>query len=253
MVTVVRRGTKRTGKVIAVVGKGITFDTGGLALKSASSMMKMKYDKIGAVYAAYAAFELMKDPTLSGHTIVGVFPLAENAVSQYATRPGDVVKSYLGKTVEIVDPDAEGRLVLADAFGHLHKFQPDVLLDVATLTGHAETIHCDHAGYFYASNEKWKHEIEQLSYDLGERMIPMPTWTGYDDLLKSKVADLVNVPYKKCASSSFTATMFLKEFIPSNCDWLHIDLAHEIEDLVPTGYGIATLVDAAKAWLRNQK
>lgn len=247
-------GSERSAKTIALVGKGITFDSGGMSLKPTQQLMKMKYDKIGAVYAAYATYQLLRDPTLQQHTILGVFPLAENAISQKAVHSGDVVESYIGKTVEITDPDAEGRLVLADAFGLLHKYKPDVLLDIATLTGHAESIHCDHSGYFYASSETWKRDIEKASFALGERMVAMPTWTsGYGNVLKSHVADLVNSPpNKECSSSSFVATLFLKEFIPKGCDWLHIDLAHEIDGAVPIGHGIRTLIHATHSWLRKK-
>lgn len=251
MVVAERKGV---GKKIALVGKGVTFDSGGLALKPKKELMKMKYDKIGAVYAAYTAYQLMQDPTLKEHNIIGVFPLAENALSDNAIHPGDVVKSFLGKTVEITDPDAEGRLLLADAFGYLHNYKPDVVLDVATLTGHAESIHCDHSGYFFASSESWKHAIEKSSFALGERMIAMPSWTsGYEDMLKSPVADLVNSPPNaSCSSSSFIATLFLKEFIPEQCDWLHIDLAHETDGAIPVGHGIRTMIHAVHSWLRKK-
>lgn len=246
------KGSK-DGKTIALVGKGVTFDSGGLALKPNAQLMKMKYDKMGAVYGAYATYQMMHDPSLRHHTIVGVFPLAENALSAKSIHPGDVVKSYLGKTVEITDPDAEGRLLLADAFAYLHSRNPDVLLDIATLTGHAETIHCDHSGYFFASPLSWKNEIEKASYSLGERMIAMPSWTnGYDHILHSPVADIANYPSnKECTSSSFVATLFLKEFIPDHCDWLHIDLAHVTHDSIPVGHGIRTLIYAVHAWLRK--
>jgi leucyl aminopeptidase len=252
MVVIERIGVSG-GKRVALVGKGITFDSGGMSLKPTTQLMSMKYDKIGAVYAAYATYQLMRDPNLKKHTIIGVFPLAENALSERAVHSGDVVKSFIGKTVEITDPDAEGRLILADAFGLLHSYKPDVLLDIATLTGHAETIHCDHSGYFFASSEKWKHAVEKASFALGERMIAMPSWTsGYEGLLSSPVADLVNSPRKsECTSSSFVATLFLKEFVPKGCDWLHMDLAHETEGSVPIGHGIRTLIQAAHAWLHK--
>lgn len=253
MVVVERKGRTANAKTIAIAGKGVTFDSGGMSLKPNAQLLKMKYDKIGAVYGAYALYQMMRDPTLREHTLIGVFPFAENALSANAIHSGDVVKSYLGKTVEITDPDAEGRLLLADAFAFLHSYHPDVLLDIATLTGHSETIHCDHAGYFFASVPSWKNDIEKGSYMLGERMIAMPSWTnGYDGLLTSPVADLVNSPSKKeCTSSSFVATLFLKEFVPEKCDWLHIDLAHELDGSVPVGHGIRTLIYSVHAWVRK--
>lgn len=249
-----KRAAKHAPQTLALVGKGVTFDSGGLSLKPNEQLVKMKYDKIGAIYAAYATYQLMQDAALKHHTFIGVFPFAENAISGKAVHSGDVVKSYLGKTVEITDPDAEGRLLLADALGYLHSYKPDVILDIATLTGHAELIHCDHSGYFFSSKDEWKLLIEKASYELGERMIAMPSWTsGYEDLLKSRVADVMNSPPKKaCASSSFVATMFLKEFVPRDCDWLHIDLAHEIEDSIPKGHGIRTMIHAVHSWLSKK-
>lgn len=253
MAVVERKGTVH-GKTICIVGKGITFDTGGITLKPAYNLQEMKYDKIGVIFAAYALYQLLMDPSLREHTLIGVFPLAENAISEMALRPGDVVTSYIGKTVEVINPDAEGRLILADAFGYLHAKKPDVLLDIATLTGHAEIIHCDHSGYFYATRKDWRNMIETGSYNLGERMIPMPVWEDDPSLLRSEVADLVNTPIGKgCPSQSYIATMFLKEFVPKGCDWLHIDLANAVKGNVPVGHGIATLIHAVRSWVPKNK
>lgn len=250
-VLVSRPGADKS-KVICIVGKGITFDTGGLAIKSMHNMEGMKYDKLGAIYASYALFELLTDPRMKSYTFYGLFPFAENAVSGMATRPGDVVKSYNGKSVEITDPDAEGRLVLADAFAYAAKhLKPDVILDLATLTGHAESINCWHSGYFYATPDWWKRRIEEATFNIGEKMIPMPSWKGYEDILESEVADLVNDP--KGCSDAFTAALFLKEFVPKTADWLHIDIAHETDGIVPRGHGIRSMIKAVEIWVEKKK
>jgi leucyl aminopeptidase len=246
-VEVVRPGKGKGGRTLCLVGKGITFDSGGLNLKSTHGMSMMKFDKIGAVYAAHALRFLMEDSSLVNHTLVGLFPLAENAVSERAIRPGDVIRSHSGKTVEITDTDAEGRLVLADAFSYARRLGVDVLIDIATLTHHAETINCWHAGYYYATPSWWKTGIERISERCGERMLAMPTWEDYGAVLASDVADLVNSPAK--CSNAHTASLFLKEFLPSKCDWLHIDLANEFTTGIPQGRGMQTIIEAARVWL----
>jgi leucyl aminopeptidase len=245
-----RPSKKQGGKKICIVGKGITFDSGGLSIKGISDMMDMKFDKIGACYGAYSLAHLIENSEYDNVHFIGIFPLAENAVSGRSVHPGDVIKSYLGKTVEITDPDAEGRLVLADAFGYAHKYKPDLIIDIATLTGHAELINCWHSGYYYAFPETLKTAVEKLSYDIGEPMLPMPTWDDHDDILESTVADFVNDP-RDC-SDAFTATLFMKQFIPPGAEWLHIDLSHEFDKHVPRGNGIRTIVATVEWWLGNK-
>lgn len=251
LITIERKGNKKRNtinKKICIIGKGITFDSGGLSLKPIQYMMNMKYDKIGAIYGAYSLFELMKDPNMDNYTLIGIFPFAENAVSGQAIRPGDVIKSYIGKTVEITDPDAEGRLILADAFGYAQKFKPHMIVDIATLTGAAEQINCYHSGYYYATPEKWKIEIEKGTDKIGERMIAMPTWNNYDSVLDSPVADFANSP--NSCSDAFTASLFIKQFVPKNSHWLHIDLSHEIENSVPRGHGIRSIIESVNIWCK---
>ena len=195
---------------------------------------------------------IMDDPNWNHVHLIGVFPFAENAISDKAYRPGDVFKSVIGKTVEIANPDAEGRLILADAFGHLHKMvkSPDLVIDIATLTGHAESISCWHCGYFYATPDHLRYDIEKLSDDIGERMIAMPTWDDYGNALKSNVADLSNSP-TDCGDAQ-VAAMFLKEFLPPKTKaWVHIDLAHETDGGIPHGNGIRTIITTVDAHLRQ--
>jgi leucyl aminopeptidase len=248
MIMVSRQG-KRGGKCICITGKGVTFDSGGLAIKPISHMKDQKYDKLGAIYAIGVLKLLLMDPAFEKHSIVCILPFAENAVSETATRPGDVIGSYAGKTVEVTNPDAEGRLLLADAMGYAAKaIKPDVLVDVATLTGHAEKVACWHHGYFHTSHPTWRSLLEKRTYEIGERMIAMPQWTASDEaILQSPVADLTNSP-DDCADS-LAATMFLKQFVPERCDWLHIDLSHSVNKMIPTVKGIRTVVEAIRVWL----
>lgn len=251
-VVVERKGNVKSPKVVAIAGKGITFDSGGLAIKPLHHMVDMKYDKIGAVYGAAALLHLMEQTSLEHVTFIGAFPLAENAVSSSAVNPGDVATSYSGKTVEIVNPDAEGRLVLADAFGYVEKYKPHLLVDIATLTGHASTINCWHSGYFYASNERLKQAVETITNSNGERMLSMPLWDDYDSVLHSNVADVSNSPLK--CSDAFVAALFLKQFVPKGSTWLHIDLAHEFTlGSTPRGRGIRTIIDIVNFYLNAKK
>lgn len=252
LLIVERRGAGSHNKTVAIAGKGITFDSGGLAIKTYHGMVDMKYDKIGAVYGASALINLMEADELKHINFVGAFPLAENAVSGSALNPGDVIRSYNGKTVEVVNPDAEGRLVLADAFGFLEIYKPDLLIDVATLTGHASSINCWHCGYYYCNDKYLCDYIRDVTDDNGERMLPMPTWEDYDDVLHSDVADYANSPLK--CSDSFVATLFLKQFVPKKCKWVHIDLAHEFETgCPPRGNGIRTIIDIVEHYFSKTK
>lgn len=248
---IAERMTNPKNPTVCLVGKGITFDSGGLALKPYKSIINMKFDKIGAVNAAIAMMHLCELKELKDINFVAILPFAENSISDKAVRPGDVVKSYLGKTVEIIDPDAEGRLVLADAFGYAHKYKPTLLIDIATLTGHAKHINCWHYGYYFAQPNSLKNRFEKLTDEIGERMIPMPTWTEYREVLNSTVADMINSPLK--CSDSFVAALFLKEFIPNNCDWIHIDVTHEYDANIPKGNGIRSIVYVVEDYFKNKK
>ena len=247
---VIERIKNKTGKTICVIGKGITFDSGGLSLKPLKGMITMKYDKVGAINGSMALLQLMED--LPDTNLIGIFPFAENAVSAKSTRPGDVVKSYMGKTVEIIDPDAEGRLILADAIGHAHKYKPDLIVDIASLTGHSHMINCWHNGYCYVRPESLKLQFEKISNNIGERMLTMPLWDDCSYILKSTVADLSNSP-REC-SDSFVASLFLKEFLPKKCDWIHIDIANDLEEKnIPKATGIHTIVAIVKDYIGIKK
>lgn len=237
---------------ICLIGKGVTFDTGGLSIKSYDDMYDMKYDKIGAVYIAHVLQCVLKDPAFDKHHFVSILPFAENAVSEKAVHPGDIIKSHSGKTVEITDPDAEGRLLLADAFSWSERYNPDILIDLATLTGHSDSINCWHKGYVFCEPEIWKPKIEKITNMIGERMLTMPSWTEYASVLKSDVADLNNSP--SSCSDAFVAALFLREFLPPTVrKWVHIDLAHEFDSHYPQGNGIRTIHTLLHTFLKNKE
>ena len=247
---VIERIKSKNSKTICIIGKGITFDSGGLDIKPSPHMANMKYDKVGAINGSMALLQLMEE--LPDTNLVGIFPFAENAVSAKSTRPGDVVKSFIGKTVEITNTDAEGRLILADAIGHAHKYTPDLIIDIASLTGHSRIINCWHNGYCNVRPESLKLQFEKISHIIGERMLTMPLWDDCSYVLKSNVADLSNHP-KECGDS-FVASLFLKEFLPAKCDWIHIDIAHEIgANDIPKATGIHTIVAITKDYVGIKK
>lgn len=247
----VERKPKHTKKTVCICGKGVTFDAGGLAIKPAFDMYDMKFDKIGAVYGAYALRTLVDDPSLKGHGLIGVFPFADNVISESAVHPGDVIKSYSGKTVEITNPDAEGRLLLADALSYSARYKPDLIIDMATLTGAAEIVNCWQTAYYFASDQKLSKLVYDVGEATGERMNPMPQWTEYAKLLKSKVADLQSASINyNC--DAFTAMLFLHEFVPKNTDWVHFDLSGAFADHVPTGKGIRCVVELVKRYVQRQ-
>jgi leucyl aminopeptidase len=214
-------------------------------------MKDMKYDKIGAVNGSISLLHMLEMKSLQHINFIGIFPFAENVISENSILPGDVITSLSGKTVEIINPDAEGRLILADAFTYASRYEPDILIDIATLTGHAESINCWHNGYFFAEPEDLKQLFEKRTNDIGERMIPMPTWNEYREVLNSTVADLIND--SNVCDDSFTAALFLKEFLPKNCKWLHIDLAHEITGRIANGTGIRSIIDIIDKYIPKKK
>ena len=223
LVTMEWNGTKNNTKPLAFVGKGVCFDTGGYSLKPARFMEDMTYDMAGSA----TVVGLMKNLALRKAKInaVGVVGLVENMVSGNAQRPGDIVKSYSGKTIEILNTDAEGRLVLADALTFTEKkFKPKLIIDLATLTG--AIIVClgsEYAGLF--SNDD---ELSKKIYDAGnkveEKVWRMPLHKNYDKLMNSKNADMQNINYVGGAGST-TAAQFLQRFILNKTPWAHLDIA----------------------------
>ena len=223
LVTIEWNGLKNNSKPLAFVGKGVCFDTGGYSLKPAKFMEDMTYDMAGSA----TVVGLMKSLALRKAKInaVGVVGLVENMVSGNAQRPGDIVKSYSGKTIEILNTDAEGRLVLADALTFTEeKFKPRFIIDLATLTG--AIIVClgsEFAGLF-SNDDKLSNQIYKAGETVEEKVWRMPLHKNYDKLMNSKNADVQNINYVGGAGST-TAAQFLQRFILNKTPWAHLDIA----------------------------
>jgi leucyl aminopeptidase len=237
----------RARGTVVLVGKGITFDSGGISIKAAPSMGEMKYDMMGAatVFACVFAARRLRLPL----RVVALAPLAENLPSGTACRPGDILRMRNGKTVEVDNTDAEGRLVLADALSYAEKFRPDVLLDYATLTG-AVLIALGHecAGLMTPEDDLARGLIA-AGEETGERLWRLPVWDDYRPNLKSDWADMKNTGGR--AAGTINAAVFLKEFVSPGTRWAHLDIAgvahlekeHAGYDAGATGFGVAMTIE----------
>ena len=223
LVTIEWNGLKNNSKPLAFVGKGVCFDTGGISLKPAKFMEDMTYDMAGSAVVV----GLMKSLALRKAKInaVGVVGLVENMPGGNAQRPGDIVKSYSGKTVEILNTDAEGRLVLADALTYTEeKFKPKFIVDLATLTGAIiVSLGSEYAGLF-SNDDKLSKQLIGAGEEVEEKVWRMPLNKNYDKLIDSKNADMQNINYVGGAGST-TAAQFLQRFILNNTPWAHLDIA----------------------------
>jgi leucyl aminopeptidase len=214
------RGGGARQKPVVLVGKGITFDTGGISLKPAAEMDEMKYDMSGAgsVLGTLRAVAAMKLPL----NVVGVVPTTENMPGGNATRPGDIVTSMSGQTIEILNTDAEGRLILCDALTYSERFQPAAVIDIATLTG-ACVIALGHvASGLFANDDELADEILEAGDGTGDRAWHMPLWDDYQEQLKSNFADMANIGGRP--AGSVTAACFLARFA-GKFKWAHLDIA----------------------------
>ena len=230
-----------------LVGKGITFDSGGISIKPAPSMGEMKYDMMGAATAFACAFaaKRLKLPV----RVVAIAPVTENLPSGSACRPGDILRMRNGKTVEVDNTDAEGRLVLADALSYSAKFRPDVLVDYATLTG-AVLIALGHecAGLM-TPDDDLAREFLEAGEATSERVWRLPVWQDYRENLKSEWADMKNTGGR--TAGTVNAAVFLKEFVPPGVAWAHLDIAgvahlekeHAGYDPGATGFGVALTME----------
>jgi leucyl aminopeptidase len=236
---------------LALVGKGITFDSGGLSLKTADGMMTMK-DDMGGAAAILGAFAAMSS-VAPRCRVRGYIPATDNMPAGDATRPGDVLKIRNGKTVEVLNTDAEGRLVLADALSLASEAQPDAILDLATLTGAVEVALGNRIAGLMGNDEAWTKQVRTASERAGERVWELPLPDDYLKVLDSDVADLRNVS-KTRGAGSIVAGLFLKEFVASGIPWAHLDIAgtawrgEGVEgDLTPggTGWGVRTILELA--------
>ncbi len=213
-------GGAKTKKPLVLVGKGITFDTGGISLKPAAEMDEMKFDMSGAasVLGTVKALAARRAPV----NVVGVMPACENMPGGAASKPGDVVTTLSGQTVEILNTDAEGRLILCDALAYAARFNPEVVVDVATLTG-ACVIALGHvASGLFANDQKLADELREAADDAYDRVWQMPLWEDYQEQLRSNFADLANIGGRP--AGCITAACFLARFT-RKLRWAHLDIA----------------------------
>jgi leucyl aminopeptidase len=205
---------------VVLIGKGITFDTGGISIKPAANMEDMKYDMSGAA-AVCGVFEMLgrARPKIN---VIGLIPSAENMPSGTAVKPGDVVKSHLGKTIEVINTDAEGRLLLVDALSWARRYKPAVVVDAATLTGAVVIALGNAAMGIMGNDDALVEELRQAGERAGERGWPLPLWDEYRELNKSDIADVKNTGGR--AAGTITAGWFLKEFA-DGLTWAHLDIA----------------------------
>jgi leucyl aminopeptidase len=213
-------GGPKSRKPLVLVGKGITFDTGGISLKPSGEMDEMKFDMSGAgsVLGAVYALAAMRAPV----NVIGVVPTCENMPGGAATRPGDIVTTLSGQTVEILNTDAEGRLILCDALTYSARFNPDVIIDIATLTG-ACVIALGHvASGLFANDQKLADQVRAAADDSWDRVWQMPLWEDYQEQLRSNFADFANIGGRP--AGSVTAASFLARFT-RKMRWAHLDIA----------------------------
>jgi leucyl aminopeptidase len=236
------------GVVLGLVGKGVTFDTGGISIKPADNMDRMKDDMSGgaAVLCAMAALSRLAAPV----RCVGVIPLVENMPGGRAVKPGDVLTSAEGKTVEVLNTDAEGRLILGDALWYARRLGATHLVDVATLTGACVVALGKSTSGVFGTPDAWVGEVLRATERAGDRSWPMPVFDDYMDLLKSEIADFTNTGGR--AGGAISAALFIKAFT-GGLPWVHMDIAGTAwaEDATPyqpkgaTGVGVRTLAELA--------
>jgi leucyl aminopeptidase len=247
------KGRKRPAQTLCFVGKGITFDSGGISIKPSSGMDEMKHDMSGAaaVVGALRACALLNVP----YHVVGVIGAAENLPSGSAYRPGDIVTAASGKSIEVSNTDAEGRVVLADAL-HFAKteYTPRAIVDLATLTGACVVALGRWASGLFGNNERLIEGLRRAGEVSAERAWPMPLWEGHRKAVRSEVADLKNTGAGREAGSS-TAAAFLAAFV-GDTPWVHIDIAGTSWTTRPgpyqprgaTGVGVRLLLELLSGW-----
>jgi len=241
-------GTNRKQKPLVLFGKGVTFDTGGISIKPSLDMDQMKFDMCGAasVLGALRAVAELKAKI----NVVGLVPACENMPSGRATKPGDIVRTMSGQTVEVLNTDAEGRLILCDALTYAERYEPAAVVDIATLTG-AMVIALGHvASGVFSNNDSLARALLNAGEESFDRAWQMPLWDDYHEGLASNFADFANIAGR--AGGSITAACFLSKFA-KKYDWAHLDIAgvawKEGKDKGATGRPVALLT----TWLLSQE
>lgn len=242
---------KKDGTV-CLVGKGVTFDTGGISIKPSKDMEKMKYDMSGSA-AVIGTMSALADAKLPVH-VIGLMPMVENNVANNPIRPGDIIRMYNGKTVEVINTDAEGRLILADALSYTERYQPKAVIDLATLTGMCAYTFGDKAIGMMGNDDKLLARVKKAGETSGQRCWELPMWDEYLDSMKGHHSDLNNTggPY----GGTITAAKFLQEFVPAKTPWVHLDIAGTAWTDSPkfdcvkgaTGVGVKLLMDFLAQW-----
>ena len=241
---------------IVLVGKGVTFDTGGISIKPSNDMDKMKFDMCGAA-AVIGAMKAVANLKI-GIKVVGLVPVVENMPGSKAQRPGDIIKCLNGKTVEVLNTDAEGRLILADALSYAERYKPRVLVDIATLTGACAATFADLCSGVMSTDEDLVRRIKEIGDRTGEKMWELPLWDEYFDLIKATYADIQNISKKY--AGTITAGMFLKEFADHTKTWAHLDVAGSawneggakpLSPIGATGIGVRLFVRLIQSYAKN--
>lgn len=237
----------------AFVGKGITFDTGGISIKPSSSMHEMKYDMCGAAAAMNAIAAIAKLNLKTN--VVAIMAVTENLPGGKAQRPGDIVKTYSGKYAEIIDTDAEGRLVLIDAVSYAQKdFKAKKIIDLATLTGAIIVSLGDHITGVFGNKAEFSKKLIDTANKYGDKMWEMPMFEEFNEMIRSEIADITNLGHggsHRSAAGSSTAAKFIEAGIEEGTEWVHLDIAGTAWDMKPkmyrgvgaTGVGVKFLVE----------
>jgi leucyl aminopeptidase len=242
---------KKSNDTIVLIGKGVTFDSGGISLKPGAGMDMMKADMSGAA-AVLGAFKAISNLKPSSH-IVGLVPCTENMPGGRALKPGDIIKCMSGKTVEVLNTDAEGRLILADAICYAKRYKPDAVIDIATLTGACVAALGTFVSGMLGNNDELKDRVKQAGENCHERVWELPLWDEYRDLIKSTIADIKNTGGKY--AGTITAACFLDEFV-EDFPWVHLDIAGTfiVEKNTPyirkgaSGVGVRLLTHLMQNW-----
>ncbi|MBM4170867.1 MAG: leucyl aminopeptidase [Ignavibacteria bacterium] len=234
-------------KKIALVGKGVTYDSGGLSIKPTSGMLKMKADMAGGavVIGTLMAAAKLKLPI----QIIGIVPAAENMIGGKSYKPGDIIRAYSGKSIEVKDTDAEGRIILADALHYASQQKPDEIIDFATLTGACAVALGLIAAGLFTKNDQLSNKLINSGQRTFERVWRLPFWNDYNSQIKSEIADVSNLGPRW--GGAITAGKFLEHFVDKKIPWAHLDIAgpaikHELTNYTKefdTGFGVRLMVD----------
>jgi leucyl aminopeptidase len=248
------RGANKSDPPVALVGKGLTFDSGGISIKPSEKMDEMKSDMAGGA-AVMGAIMAAADLSLKVNA-VGLIPATENLPGGRAYKPGDILKSLSGQTIEVLSTDAEGRLILADALTYAGRFKPAAIIDLATLTGACVIALGDHVTGMMGTDDELKHKIQDAANATDEKVWELPLWEDYHEMIKSDVADYKN--HGGRPGGAITAAAFLSKFV-GNYPWVHLDIAGPAwlkmdRPYIPkgaSGVGVRLMVQFLKDWQKR--